>query len=62
MPVSQLETKAAALVKLLLKIVDFGMSHLDHLQVFKEKVLSCHLRFELFKEAKADVYFEEVLS
>lgn len=37
------------------------MSHLDHLQVFKEKVLSCHLRFEFFKEAKADVYFEEML-
>lgn len=38
------------------------MSHLDHLQVLEEQVLSRHLRFEFFKEAKADVYFEEVLS
>lgn len=37
------------------------MSHLDHLHVFKEKVLSCHLRFEFFKEAKADVYFVEMI-
>lgn len=37
------------------------MAYLDHLQVFKEKILSCHLRFEFFKEAKADVYFEEML-
>lgn len=34
---------------------------LDCLQVFKEKVLSCHLTSEFFKEAKVDVYFEEML-
>lgn len=59
MPVSQLKTNAALMVHL--KILGFGMSHLACLQVFEAKVLSCRLTFESFKEAKADVYFEEML-